>query len=137
MRIIVCGGRDFLSKAVVFAGLDLVNEWIEPITHVIEGGQRTKSRRMTVGGADFWGNRWADERGIRCTTVNADWPRWGGQAGHIRNAAMLRLKPAAVVGFPGGPGTANMLDLARRDGVTRIVFDESGRLVPQDMQGCK
>lgn len=136
MKIIVCGGRDFLDRAVVFFGLDMVHEWIGPITHVIEGGQRTKHKRMTVGGADFWGNRWADERGIPCTTVNADWSRWKGQAGHIRNAAMLRLKPLAVVGFPGGPGTANMLDLACRDRVPRIVFDEHGRLVPQDMQGC-
>ncbi|KOX50211.1 hypothetical protein ADL19_19280 [Streptomyces purpurogeneiscleroticus] len=137
MRLIVCGGRDFLNRAVVFAGLDLVHEWIWPITHLIEGGQRTKHKGMTVGGADFWGNRWAAERDIRCTTVKADWSTWKGQAGPMRNAAMLRLKPQVVVGFPGGSGTENMLDLARRDGVTRIVFDESGRLVPQDMQGCK
>lgn len=44
----------------------------------------------------------------------ADWKKHGKAAGPIRNGIMLRDgKPDMVVAFPGGRGTANMVDQAR------------------------
>jgi hypothetical protein len=137
MRLVVCGGRDFFNRAAVYRGLDLIQDMLGPISLLIEGGQRTRVRGWIKGGADFWGERWAIDRGVPHLTVEAEWARWGKAAGPIRNGEMLRLLPDMVAGFPGGDGTADMLRQACEAHVPRVIFDEHGKVVPQDMQGCK
>lgn len=122
MIVIVAGGRDYLDRETVFAELDWIDEWLE-ISRVIEGGQRTFDRETgkCIGGADYHANRWSYVRGIPCTTVRANWMRWGSAAGPIRNQEMLdRFKPGALVHFPGKKGTADMIDRAHRAGVRLI-----------------
>ncbi|MEE9481889.1 hypothetical protein [Methylobacterium ajmalii] len=119
MRVIICGGRDFLDGEVAFAAFDRM-DLLHCIEGVIEGGQRTRDRRgRIIGGGDWWGHQWALARGIPCTTVEAEWQRWGrAAAGRIRNGAMLRVWPIGlVIALPGGPGTLDMIDQAERAGV--------------------
>lgn len=113
MRIIVCGGRDFRNAAYVFSSLDkLHSEW--PITELMQGG---------ATGADALARDWAISKGIKRWVCHADWEKHGKAAGPLRNARMLEWKPDAVVAFPGGRGTANMISQARAAGVTVIEYD--------------
>ena len=102
MKVIVCGGRDFDDQEFAFAALDRFNIK-HPVTLVIEGGAK---------GADALGAQWARLRGIDCWRVEADWDKHGKAAGPIRNKLMLDLQPDAVIAFPGGKGTANMVSQA-------------------------
>lgn len=109
MRLLVCGGRDFEDAAFAFAMLDRVHAK-RRVTLVIEGGQR---------GGDRLGRRWAIARGVPFETEEAEWSRYGGAAGPIRNRTMLtKWQPDGVLALPGNKGTADMVALAQRAGVT-------------------
>lgn len=108
MRILVTGGRDFANANVVNMALDAVHRK-RGIELLIEGGAR---------GADTLARDWALARGIPLATVRADWKRYRNAAGIMRNASMLaRFAPHAVVAFPGGSGTADMIARAEAAGV--------------------
>ena len=108
MRLLVCGGRDFEDQARlnrVLAELHLRHN----ITCIIHGGAR---------GADMLAGTWAICSHIQYEVYHADWKRYGRAAGHMRNTEMLvRGRPDAVLAFPGGRGTANMVAQAKRAGI--------------------
>lgn len=91
---LVCGGRDFVDDELTAFVLDLLRPTI-----IIEGGYR---------GADTMAREWAFVSSTHCATVPAQWDELGGQAGPLRNRAMLLLRPDVVVAFPGGRGTRDM-----------------------------
>jgi hypothetical protein len=76
---------------------------------IIEGGAR---------GADTMARKWAANWGCDCITEKADWDKYGRKAGPIRNREMMKHKPDLVVAFPGGAGTADMIEVAEAAGVT-------------------
>lgn len=123
MIAIVCGGRDYsnaqrlaqvLDAAVVRLGLECIIEGAEP------------------KGADTLAHEWAKARGdIRWIRVPADWDSSPKGAGPIRNRLMLDILQAAppgseiaVIAFPGGRGTANMVTQARGKSVKVIEIDK-------------
>lgn len=105
MKILVCGGRDYADKERVARALDAVHKK-HRITLLIEGG---------ASGADACGLVWAVTRRVATKTIEADWAKYGRSAGPKRNQRMLdEGKPDAVVAFPGGTGTADMVRRAKR-----------------------
>jgi len=112
MRVLVCGGRDFNDANLVEETLNNIHEE-NTITNLVHGGAR---------GADTLAGDWANSRGIDVTYCPAKWDLYGKSAGMIRNAYMLTLNPDLVVAFPGGKGTANMVNLAKKRGVSVIVI---------------
>ena len=109
MRVLVCGGRDFDDALTLGSWLGGIHNNNGPITLLIEGGAR---------GADYMARRFAEWQGIPVKTFPADWERHGKAAGPIRNKQMLdEGKPDLVVAFPGGRGTANMIEQATAAGV--------------------
>lgn len=107
MRVIVCGGRSYYEKEIIF---DALNE-IGP-TEIAHGG---------APGADRIAHHYATERRIPVRQYPADWHKHGNAAGPIRNQQMLdEFKPDLVVAFPGGRGTASMVRLARAAGVKTV-----------------
>lgn len=111
MKVLVCGGRDYILSLHVWAVLYSIQAET-PITHIIHGG---------APGADTFASRWAmTTKGVQEVRCNANWDRDGLSAGPIRNKAMLALKPDVVVAFPGGGGTANMIAQAVAAGVKVI-----------------
>ena len=71
-----------------------------------------------ANGADTLARNWAKSHGLKVETERAEWKRYLGAAGPIRNQVMLdKYKPDFVVAFPGGRGTADMVKKAREDGV--------------------
>lgn len=108
LRILVCGGRDFAHRIACFAALERLHRQrgIDLLIH----GDAT--------GADELAGEWAEAEGIPVRRFPADWKALGKKAGPFRNAQMLvEGQPDGVVAFPGGSGTANMVNLARRAGV--------------------
>jgi SLOG family YspA-like protein len=108
MRILVCGGRDFSDKQLLFDTLDRID--VErPISLVIHGAAH---------GADSFAGEWAMENLKAWAAYPADWTKHGKAAGAIRNRRMLvEGRPDLVVAMPGGRGTANMIKIAHADGV--------------------
>lgn len=107
-RVLVCGGRDYVDQVRAFAVLNHYHT-TNPFSVVIHGAAR---------GADALAGQWAITRGVAQQAFPADWNTHGRSAGHIRNAQMLREgKPDVVIAFPGGRGTANMIDQSTRAGV--------------------
>lgn len=108
MRIIVCGGRNYYNRAVVFAALDKLHA-SRGVEFLIQG----------VGnGADYLAWQWAEARGVPCGSYPAYWDEHGKRAGPIRNQEMVdEGRPDGVVAFPGGKGTADMVRRAEAAGL--------------------
>lgn len=113
MRILVCGGRDFTDFSYVcfvLYGLKLTKDDV-----IIHGDAK---------GADRLAGKYAANEGIPVEVYPAAWHLHGKKAGPIRNQRMLKEgKPDIVIAFPGGVGTANMMNIARKAGVD--VYDLS------------
>ncbi len=108
MKVLVCGGRDFDDREFVRIVLDRIHAET-PITGIVHGA---------ATGADTLAGWWATINEIPNLDYPAMWKLHGRAAGPIRNQQMLdEEKPDMVVAFPGGRGTANMVDQARRRGV--------------------
>jgi len=114
-RVLVCGGRNFADRAMVDRVLDAQHA-AAPIELLIEGGAR---------GADRHAKAWALSHCVSVLTYEANWELHGKAAGPIRNLLMLdEGKPSLVVAFPGGRGTANMVEQARKRGVPLLIVEE-------------
>lgn len=106
-RVLVCGGRNYSDRNLVFAALDALAP-----SAIAEGGAR---------GADALAREWAELHGVPWQTYPAAWISHGRAAGPIRNRQMLaEFKPDLVLAFPGGVGTAHMKSIAMSAGV-RVV----------------
>jgi hypothetical protein len=105
MKVLICGGRRFGDWMMFYRALDRFNLTHLPIWCVIHGD---------APGADTMAHQWATARGLQVIPCPADWETYGRGAGYMRNKTMLMIhKPQAVIAFPGGPGTQNMVGLAQ------------------------
>ena len=108
MIFAVTGGRDFQGVAMVNQVLDALKAR-QPDLHLVHGAAK---------GLDTLASEWAARNNVPQTPFPADWDQYGKAAGHIRNGQMLTEgNPTLVIAFPGGKGTANMVEQARRAGV--------------------
>lgn len=100
MKVIVCGGRDYADRKTLRKSLAAFHAQ-RPITAIIHGGAR---------GADFLAEEWARHNRLPVIRVDAPWAAFGKAAGHTRNGWMLEhCQPNAVLAFPGGRGTEDMV----------------------------
>jgi hypothetical protein len=114
MKVLVCGGRNYLNRAKVFETLDYLDT-TRHFTLVIHGNAR---------GADSLGAQWGYERRRNVTGVPAQWDKYGKKAGYIRNITMADLQPDLIVAFPGGIGTNMMIDIAKSRQIPIIIVPE-------------
>lgn len=112
----MCGGRDYADNDHLWKSLgELKNNFY--ITEVAHGG---------ATGADDKAGVWAKANGIPVQVFPANWKQEGKKAGPLRNQRMLdQFKPDAVVAFPGGRGTADMIKRAIDSGVPVIRIKEA------------
>jgi UDP-N-acetylmuramoylalanine-D-glutamate ligase len=104
VRVVVTGGRQYGNAEWLGQMLDSIK-----IIELAQGG---------ASGADALARQWAEARQIPCRQFNADWQRFKKVAGPIRNREMLtNFRPDLVIAFPGGKGTNNCVELARRFGI--------------------
>jgi len=113
--VLVCGGRYFQNVVRLWRVLDAFHAK-HTIAGVIEGGSDAVAGEYY--GADFWARMWAKAHGIQSMTEFADWDQFGRWAGPKRDKEMIdKYDPEAVIAFPGGAGTANMIKQARAAGI--------------------
>jgi hypothetical protein len=120
--MLVCGGRDFdeaskEDRSFVYNILDNIvhkrgyvdyGEYSLPEVKIVHGGAR---------GVDRIAEDWAIVNWCPFRVYKADWDTYGKAAGPIRNQEMLDEEhPDLVVAFPGGRGTQDMIDRARKQG---------------------
>lgn len=111
MKVLVCGGRNFFDKVMVWTALDKLHRE-HGFTVLIHGA---------ASGADTLAGLWAKNQGVTECIYAADWRMHGASAGPIRNQKMLDHGcPKLVVAFPGGPGTSDMVSRAKAAGVRVI-----------------
>ncbi len=104
MRVLVCGGRGYLQRDMVWLGLDRLH-LERPISVVIHGG---------AAGADSLAAAWARHVGL----LEERYDILPGEGGFQRNTRMLAFsRPDLVVHFPGGNGTRDMVMKATAAGV--------------------
>lgn len=114
MRVLVCGGRDYLDSDTVNRVLNEIaaadhENMLGHIRCIIHGGQR---------GADSLAEQWAAVNWVPTERYPADWTMHGKAAGPIRNRQMLKQgHPDLVVAFPGEGGTADMVAAAKAAGI--------------------
>lgn len=98
--LLVCGGRDFKDRELVYDKLKSANP-----ACIISGAAK---------GADRLAIDWAKENNIPFGAFPANWDKLPKGAGPVRNKAMLDFSRAnKVLAFPGGDGTKNMIEQAR------------------------
>ncbi|WP_200911707.1 DUF2493 domain-containing protein [Mesorhizobium sp. 1M-11] len=110
MRVLVCGGRDYTNRILVWRTLDGLQAIHGRLT-IIQGG---------ASGADQLARHWCYRKAHSVLMINepADWRRRGRAAGPIRNQRMIdEHRPELVIAFPGGNGTADMVERAKAAGI--------------------
>ena len=127
-RILVCGGRKYgevdldvpeehlddamrnaaVEREYLHTVLSNLKEKLE-IECILEGRAR---------GADHHASQWAKINEVKNYSYPANWKQYGKKAGSIRNQTMLdHGKPTLVIAFPGGKGTKDMVERAKKAGV--------------------
>ncbi len=112
--VLVTGGRKYTNRLHVYDALDAYHQG-HNIALMISGG---------APGVDWFARQWCHTRGVHMASVDGLWKLHGKQAGPIRNAAMLLLRPDVVLAFPGHKGTRDMIEKAQRAGVPVIEVDK-------------
>lgn len=121
MKVLVCGGRKYSDRDLVYKVLNVIHNGVKGgITAIIHGG---------ATGADSIAGDWSvNVLKKEAEVYLANWNIHKTAAGPIRNRKMLKEgKPDIVVAFPGGSGTADMIKIATAAGVK--VFDIEKKLV--------
>lgn len=122
MKVLVCGGRDFHDYEFMVEHLEEFHA-LFGFTELITGHAE---------GADTIAEIWAEQAGITVKSYpieEADWKAYGKAAGFRRNQLMLDQEhPELVMAFPGGNGTAHMVEIAEKADVTvwqskRVLFE--------------
>lgn len=111
MRVLVCGGRDYADRQALFDYLERIWRESAPVDalEIIQGG---------ATGADALAREWCCQREVAYFNVPANWKMLGKAAGPIRNQRMIdEYRPDLVIAFPGGRGTADMVNRADKAGV--------------------
>lgn len=137
-RLLVCGDRHWPweRRGPIYAYVEYWHRVGGGVDVLIEG-------ECPNGGADFIGRRAAEDLGIPVLPFPANWKRFGGAAGPIRNQQMLdEGKPTRVGAFHDdlahSKGTRDMVVRARRAGIPVDVYASDAALAatqPQKPEG--
>lgn len=117
MKTIIAGGRDYVPTTEDYQILDIWHR-ILPITEVVSGGAK---------GADRMGEVWAGKHRLPVCRKEPDTlggviPFW--QAARHRNQAMADYADA-LIAFPGGTGTADMIQRSTTQKLQVIIVKDS------------
>ncbi len=114
MRILVCGGRKFSNKKLLF---DTLDKFFYDKEFILIHGNAI--------GADSLADNYGKVKGLNIRVYPADWKKYKKAAGPIRNQQMLdNESPHLVIAFPGGTGTADMINRAKKANIQVIEIVE-------------
>jgi hypothetical protein len=113
IRLLVCGGRDYVNERKVF---EILHQYKGQVSILIHGFAR---------GADSIAQQWAVINRVPELGFKAQWERFGAAAGPKRNMQMLiEGKPTLVIAFPGGRGTEHMKRITKDAGIPLIEVED-------------
>lgn len=119
-KMLVCGGRDYADVPWIWLNLDRIDNE-RKVQCIIDGAQSKYDPSRGMIGTDYWAHQWALARARKCDRFPADWDTHNKSAGPRRNQQMVdEGQPDFVVAFPGGAGTADMINRARAAGIEVI-----------------
>ena len=111
MTLCVCGGRDYEFVPEDYDILDALKMGFD-IDTLVHGAAR---------GADYYAELWAIRNNFDVIPFHADWEKHGRAAGPIRNQEMIdEGRIDLLVAFPGGKGTEDMVNRAKKANITVI-----------------
>lgn len=115
MKVIVAGSRNFQDYKYLAESLDSYLEDRLPNVEIVSG---------TAAGADRMGERYAEERKLKCKKMPADWANEGRAAGYRRNERMAKYADAAIIFWDGeSKGSKHMIDTATKENlIVRIDY---------------
>jgi hypothetical protein len=119
--VIVCGGRDGQPAGIVSRALGAYDQKRGRIAHLVVGsvtvGHTPQGRPILSTDAEAFG--WAIQQERVTSVVPAQWSLYGRPAGPKRNRRMPLLFPQvkAVLAFPGGRGTYDMVSVGLALGI--------------------
>lgn len=106
MKVIIAGSRHIIDDEALKALIESTGWDIE---EVVSGGCR---------GVDVMGEQWAQEQGIPVRTFNADWARFGREAGELRNREMAEYADGLILLWDAkSPGASCMMREAAKAGI--------------------
>jgi len=123
-RLIVAGGRDYTDYTTAKLHIQMAKNALPPDTWLIilSGGcdvgtlTHIRSDGRKVYGADGLGERVAGELGFELELYDAEWDKFGRNAGPIRNGQMARVGDELLAFHDGKSiGTADMIKKARAE----------------------
>jgi hypothetical protein len=122
MRVLVCGGRTFNNRELVYNTLyNIADEFNLRSPSDEYGNSLPLGLHIISGeasGADSIATDFAVVNLTGYSGYPADWEKYGKSAGPSRNTKMLvDGKPDMVIAFPGGRGTADMVRKAQSAGI--------------------
>lgn len=102
MKVVVTGGQNYVMTLADY-------QFLENAVAVLRA-----SEFITAGapGVDLAAETWAYRRGIPTRRITPDWTRYGCEA-IFHNNRVLAQAANAVIAFPGGPHSADMVEQAR------------------------
>lgn len=117
--LLIAGSRSITDLNLVQSGilkyLKSINLELKDFDGIISGNAR---------GVDTLAIRFANNTGVQCIIMPAQWDRFGKQAGYIRNKNMVALATHAIFFRQhGSPGTSNAIDLAVKKDIPFVVYD--------------
>jgi hypothetical protein len=121
MKTIIAGGRDFTHSEYLAQVLQFLSL---PITEVVSGGQKSYDDESGICyGADYLGEKWAQQNQIPVTQFPANWKDHGKVAGPMRNEEMADYADFLIAFWDGkSRGTKNMIENMKRRKKPYTVF---------------
>lgn len=113
MKVIIAGSRNFNNYTLLKQICDLE---LTGNVEIVSGRQVTTDKETGEKyGADYLGEKYAEEKNILVTPFPADWSKYGKKAGPIRNEEMAKYADALIAFWDGkSKGTQNMIELAKK-----------------------
>lgn len=113
MKLLIAGSRNIANVEFIESVLDGIRLNTK-ITHVISGMAR---------GPDMIGKEWADKHSIPVLPYPADWPKYKGAAGFLRNSDMAKEATALIAFWDGkSSGTRDMIKkMEKLNKPTRVI----------------
>ena len=131
MRVLVCGGRYFgNSQAKKKTDRDTSDSKArKDLNSALDKLQKNRKVKIDTiihggcSGADSLAQLYAVEKNINPIVCVANWKGHGKAGGPIRNQEMLdKHKPDFVLAMPGGKGTQDMINRAKKAGIETMVY---------------
>lgn len=128
--VLITGGRGYADRDALYFLLDVLP--CPDVMVLIHGNAK---------GADRLAQEWAEDRQVRARPYPAVWGNlshpdalirytrdgraYDARAGLRRNQKMLNEgRPDLVIAFPGGPGTAHMISIAKAAGTPVFIYKQ-------------